>query len=90
LHGFVLADDAPVENLAEAQEFLLLAFEQGRDRNAGPAGHDFGDFVGGDFFLQEARGPASGTRSFSNSRGTNPSSCCTKAGARCSTSTAWC
>ena len=27
LHGFVLADDAPVENLVEAQEFLLLAFD---------------------------------------------------------------
>ena len=34
LHGFVLADDALVENLVEAQEFFLLAFEQARLRKS--------------------------------------------------------
>ena len=28
LNGFVLADDALVKNLVEAQEFLLFAFEE--------------------------------------------------------------
>ena len=53
LHGFVLADDALVENLVEAKQFLLLALEQAGDRNAGPARDDFGDFVGGDFLLEQ-------------------------------------
>ena len=55
LHRFVLADDALVENLVQAKQFLLFAFEQAGDRNAGPAGDDFGDFVGRDFLLEKAR-----------------------------------
>jgi hypothetical protein len=34
LHGFVLADDALVENLVEAQWFFLLAFEEAGDGDA--------------------------------------------------------
>ena len=40
VHGFVLADDALVQLLFEVQQLLHLAFEQLRDRNAGPAADD--------------------------------------------------
>ena len=54
LHGFLLADDALVENLAEAQEFILLAFEHFGDGNAGPGSHNLGDVFLGHFFIEQA------------------------------------
>src|SRR4051794_808676 len=49
----VLADDALVQDLVEAQELFALALHQPRDRNAGPARHDLGDLVVGDLLAQQ-------------------------------------
>src|ERR1700730_3670624 len=46
--GFVLADDALVQLGLDAQEFLLLVFLDGGDRDAGPARDDFLDVLAGD------------------------------------------
>src|SRR5262249_42154468 len=50
--GFVLTDHAPGQTLLHTREFLDLAFEHLRDRNAGPSRHHFGDVFFGDLFLQ--------------------------------------
>ena len=47
LHRLVLADDALVQRLFHAQQFFLLALEHLRDRNAGPLGNHFRDFLFG-------------------------------------------
>ena len=44
-----------MENVVEAKQFLLFAFEQAADRNARPARDDFGDFVGRDLFPKKTR-----------------------------------
>ena len=43
-----------MENLVQPQQFFFFAFEQAADGNAGPTRDDFGDFVRGDFLLEEA------------------------------------
>ena len=50
---FVLPDDALVENLVEAEEFVFFPFQKARNGDAGPAGDDIADFLGGDFFANE-------------------------------------
>ncbi len=45
LHRLVLADDALVQDGLEAQELLLLPFDQPGDRDAGPARDDLRDLV---------------------------------------------
>ncbi len=50
--GVVLTDDALVKLAFEVEELVHFAFEQARDRHAGPAADDVGDVVFGDFFFQ--------------------------------------
>jgi hypothetical protein len=52
-HRLVLTDHALVQRLFHAQQLVALAFEHLGDRNAGPARHDFGDFLLGDLVLQQ-------------------------------------
>ena len=52
-HRLVLADDALVQHLVEAQQLLALALDQPRDRDAGPARDDLGDLVLGDLLAQQ-------------------------------------
>ena len=53
LHGLVLADDALVQHLLEAQQLLLLALHQPGHGNARPLGDDLGDLLLGDLLLQQ-------------------------------------
>jgi hypothetical protein len=70
--GFVLADDARLEVVGQAEDLLTLSFEQLADGHAGPAGDDFGDLLGRDGLLGRVRSadfaaPSSLTTSFSSS-----------------------
>src|SRR4029077_16074014 len=47
--GAVLADDAPVQFLFDAQELLLFVFLDGGDGDAGPARHDLFDILARDY-----------------------------------------
>ena len=53
LDGLVLADDPFVENLVEAEELFLFALQKAGDGDAGPAGDNLADFLGGDFLADE-------------------------------------
>ena len=53
LDRLVLADDAFVEHLVEAEQLVALPFLKSRDRDAGPARHDVGDLVGGHDLAQQ-------------------------------------
>ena len=55
VHGLVLADDALVQMIGEPQQFFFFAFEQSRNRNAGPARHHRRNIVLVDFLLEQAR-----------------------------------
>jgi hypothetical protein len=48
----VLADDAELEAIFHLEQFLDLAFEHLRDRDAGPFGDHFGDVFGVDLFFE--------------------------------------
>ena len=52
-HRFVLADDALMQRIFHAQQFLAFAFEHLADRNSGPARDDFGDFFRRHALLQQ-------------------------------------
>ena len=43
----VLTDDAFVENLVEAEEFVFFSFQKARDGNPGPAGDNIANFFRG-------------------------------------------
>ena len=64
LHGFVLAHDALVQNVIQAQQLVAFAFDQSRDGHARPARHDGGDFLLGNFFPQQTAAVASGHAGF--------------------------
>ena len=49
-----------VEFLLEVEEFLALALEHALHGDARPAGHHFGDVVGGDFLLHHGLGTLAG------------------------------
>ena len=53
-HGFILADDAFVQHIGQAQQLFALALDQLFDRDAGPAGHDAGDLLVGHAVAQQA------------------------------------
>ena len=55
-HGFVLADHALMQFFFQVEQLLHFAFEQPRDRNAGPAADHCGDILFADFFLEELVG----------------------------------
>ena len=54
-HGFVLAHHPLVQLFFEVQQLAQLAFEQLRDRNAGPAAHHFGDVFLVHFLFKQPR-----------------------------------
>lgn len=54
LDGFVLSDHTFMEHFVQAQDFLLLPFHQAGNGNSRPARDDFGDFLFGDFFPEQA------------------------------------
>ena len=54
----VLADHAPVQDLLEAQELLLLALDEPGDGDPRPLGHDFRDLLLGNLLLEERGGAA--------------------------------
>jgi hypothetical protein len=56
-HGFVLAHHAVLEALRHVDQLLDFAFQHAGHRNAGPLGHDAGDIVFADFFLEQRRFP---------------------------------
>ena len=55
-HGLVLADDAAVQLVREAQQLLALALDEARDGDAGPAADDLGDLVLGDLLAEHPGG----------------------------------
>ena len=55
-HGLVLADDAAVQLVGEAQQLLALALDEARDGDAGPAADDLGDLVLGDLLAEHPGG----------------------------------
>ena len=55
LHRLVLADDALVQDLVEAQQLLAFALEQPLDRDPGPARDDLGDLLLGHLLPQQPR-----------------------------------
>ena len=54
LHGLVLADNALMQHVRQAQQLFALALHQLSHRDAGPAGHDAGDFLIGHAVTQQA------------------------------------
>ncbi len=58
--GFVLPDNALVQLVLEMEQLLLLALEEFRDGNAGPARDHAGDVVLVDLFLRHPRAVALG------------------------------
>ncbi len=52
-HRLVLADHPLMEDIFQPQQFLPFPFHQPHDRDTGPMGHDFGDFVFGDLLAQQ-------------------------------------
>ncbi len=48
-----MADDALSQHLLHLEQLFLLSLEHLADGDAGPLRHDFGDFVGGDFFREQ-------------------------------------
>ena len=50
--GFVLANDALVQDFVEPQQFFVFAFGQAADGDARPERDHVGDFLRGDFFLE--------------------------------------
>ena len=58
--GVVLADDALAEVVLEVEEAGLLGLLKAVDGDAGAAGDDGGDLVGGDLLLEEALGVGDG------------------------------
>jgi hypothetical protein len=53
-HGFVLPDEAFVQFVFEEQQFVFFALQHAGHGDAGPAGHYFGDVVGGDLLVGQA------------------------------------
>ena len=53
LHAFILTDHAPVQHVAEAQEFFAFTLDQTSHGDAAPLGHDARDLVGGDLLLEQ-------------------------------------
>ena len=43
-----------LETILHLDEFFELAFEHAIDGNAGPSGHNLGDVLVGDFFVEES------------------------------------
>ena len=54
--GLVLADDPVVQPLLHLDQLLLLALHQAGHRDARPGGHDAGDVVRVDLFLEQRVG----------------------------------
>ena len=54
LHSLVLADDALMQHVRQAQQLFALALHQLSHRDAGPAGHDAGDLLIGHAVTQQA------------------------------------
>ena len=52
-HRFVLADDAPGQTLFHVEKLFAFAFDQFRDRNAGPLADHLGDLLRVDLLLHE-------------------------------------
>lgn len=52
--ALILTDDSPMQDLVEAQELVAFAFLEAGDGDAGPAGDDRGDLVGGHDLAQQA------------------------------------
>ena len=54
-HRLVLADHAAVQRILDMEKLVALALHHLGHRNAGRAGHDFGDLLGADLGAQELR-----------------------------------
>ena len=58
--GFVLSHDTLVQFLLQVEQFFAFALQHAGHGYAGPAGHHFGNVVGGHFLLHHGFGPLSG------------------------------